>query len=97
MGKAEIGLALALQGVPSGDRLGFIDSNFDCSTVCPTVPRLVGIWQKWHGSWAKWWNTQMKVNQTQVYDQMKHPVLVTSATQVHCPIYLVVAASPPSA
>ena len=32
-----------VQGVPSGRRIGFVDLEFDCSTVCPTLPRLVGI------------------------------------------------------
>ena len=45
-----------LQGVPSGRRLSSVDLDCDCSTVCPTVPQLVGIWQKWPGSWTKWWN-----------------------------------------
>ena len=26
--------------------LGWVDLNFDCSTVCPILPGLVGIWQK---------------------------------------------------
>ena len=34
----------------------------------------MGIWQKWLGSWARWRNTQIKVNQTQVHEQMGHPV-----------------------
>ena len=34
----------------------------------------MGIWQKWLGRWARWWNTQIKVNPTQVIDQMNHPV-----------------------
>ena len=67
-----------VQGVPSGLGLGLVDFNFDCSTVCPTLPRLVGIWQKWLGSWAKWWNTQIKVNQTQAYDQMGKSVTIDS-------------------
>ena len=36
-----------LQGVSSGCRLSLVDSG--CSAVCPTLPRLVGIWQKWLG------------------------------------------------
>ena len=39
----------------------------------------MGIWQKWLGRWARWWNTQIKFNQTQVHDQMNHPVYL----QVH--------------
>ena len=39
--------------------------KFECSTVCPTLLGLIGIWQKWLGSWASWWNTETKVNPTQ--------------------------------
>ena len=35
--------------------------DFECSTVCPTLPGLMGIWQKQLGSWARWWNTELKV------------------------------------
>ena len=34
----------------------------------------MGIWQKWLGSWARWWNTQIKVNPTKVHEQMGHTV-----------------------
>ena len=34
-----------VQVVPSGRRLGLVDLEFDCSTVCPTLPGLVGIGQ----------------------------------------------------
>ena len=34
----------------------------------------MGIWQKRLGSWASWWNTEIKVNPTQVYEDMGHPV-----------------------
>ena len=67
-------ILMLLQGVPSGQRLGLVDFEFDCSTVSPTLPRLVGIWQKWLGKWEEWRNTQIKINQTQVYDQIGHPV-----------------------
>ena len=56
-----------VQGVPSELRLGFVDLNIECSTVCPTLLGLMGIWQKRLGSWARWWNTEMKGNPTQVY------------------------------
>ena len=36
----------AIQGVPSGRRLGLVDLEFDCSTAAPTLPKVVGIWQK---------------------------------------------------
>ena len=37
------------------------------------MPGLMGIWQKRIGIWA---NTQIKVNPTQVYEQMGHPVIL---------------------
>ena len=45
--------------------LGWVDLDFGSSTVW-----LMGIWQKWLCSWAKWWNTQIKINPTQVLGQM---------------------------
>ena len=45
------------------------------STVCPILPGLIGLWQEWLRSWARWWNAQIKVNPTQVLGQMNHPVL----------------------
>ena len=50
--------------------MGFVDFDFECSTVCPTLLVLMGIWQKRLGSWARWWITEMKVNPTQVYEHM---------------------------
>ena len=35
-----------VQGVPCPRRLGFVDLEFECSTVCPTLLVLMGIWQK---------------------------------------------------
>ena len=32
--------------------LGWVDLNFDYSTVCLILPGLMGVWQKWLGSWA---------------------------------------------
>ena len=43
--------------------------GFECSTVCTVLPRLMGIWQKRMDKWARWWNTQIKVNPTHVYNQ----------------------------
>ena len=31
-----------------------VDLNFGCFTVCPILPGLMGIWQKWLDSWARW-------------------------------------------
>ena len=54
--------------------LGWVDLNFDYSTVCLILPGLMGVWQKRLGSWARWGNSQIQVNRTQVCDQMGHPV-----------------------
>ena len=34
--------------------LGWVDFDFDSSTVCPILPGLVGIWQKLLSSWERW-------------------------------------------
>ena len=52
-----------------------VEMDFECSTVCPILPGLMGIWQKGLGSYAIWWNTEIKVSPTQVYEQMGHPVV----------------------
>ena len=52
----------AIRGVPSARGLGLVDLHFECSPVFPLLPRLMGIWQKWLGSWVRCWNTQIKVN-----------------------------------
>ena len=36
--------------------LGWVDLDFDCSTVCPILLGLVWIWQKRLSTWARWWN-----------------------------------------
>ena len=58
--------------------LGWDDLDFECSTVCPILPGLKGIWQKRLGSWARWWNTEIKVNPTQVYEHMGRLVLISA-------------------
>ena len=68
-------VASRTQGVPSARGLGWVDLNFECFTSWPILPGLMGIWQKRLGSRARWWNTQIKVNPTQVHEQMGHPVL----------------------
>ena len=51
--------------------LDWVDMNFECSTVgLINLPGLMGIWQKW----LRWWDIQIKVNPTQVHNQMGHPV-----------------------
>ena len=69
---------MLLQGVPSGRRLGLVDLEFDYSTVCPTLLQVVGVWQKGLGTRSKWWSTLIIVNQTQVYDQMGHSVVIAT-------------------
>ena len=54
--------------------LGWVDLGFECSTVCRILRGLTGIRQKRLGSWARWWNFLIKVNPTQVHEQMGHPV-----------------------
>ena len=63
-----------VQGVPSACGLGLVDLDFECFTVCPILLRLMRIWQKRLGSWTRRWSTQIKVNPTQVHEQMGHPV-----------------------
>ena len=36
--------------------LGWVDLDFDCSTLCLVLPGLLGNWQNWLSSWARWWN-----------------------------------------
>ena len=43
----------------------------------------MGICRKSLASWARWWKTQIKVNQTQVYEQMGHPVVCSSGGLLH--------------
>ena len=68
-----------LQGVPTARGLGWVDLNLERSTVCPILPGLMGMAEAADGygrsGWARWWNTHIKVNPTQVYmyKQMGHP------------------------
>ena len=55
---------------PSARGLGFVDLDFECSTVRPILLGLMGIWQKGLSSWTRWWNTQIGVNSTPVHEQM---------------------------
>ena len=59
-----------VQGVPSGRRPGLGCFDFKFSSVCQPPS-----WLKWLGIWAWWWNSQIKVNPTMVYDHLGHPVL----------------------
>ena len=44
---------------------------------CLTLLVRMGIWQKCLGSWARWWNTEIKVNPTQVSAHLAHPVVMS--------------------
>ena len=58
--------------------LGWGDFDFECSTVCPTVPGLVvGIRLKLLGNKARWWNKKIQVNPTRDRDHQCRPVLVS--------------------
>ena len=54
--------------------LSWVDLYFECFTVCPNLPGLMGIRQKGLAMCARWWNTEIQVISTQVRDQMGHPV-----------------------
>ena len=74
-----------VQGVPCARRLGCVDFDFECSTACPTLLGLLGIWQKWLGKMVEHRNN---VNPTQVYEHMGRPVRrgrnpITSLAQNH--------------
>ena len=58
-----LGKVINVQGVPSGRGLGWVELNFECSTVCPIMPGLMGTWQKRLGSRIRWRNNQTKFNQ----------------------------------
>ena len=53
--------------------VGWVDLDFECSTVWPILPGLMGIRQKGLGKWVRLWNTEIQVSPTQVRDQMGHP------------------------
>ena len=36
--------------------LGWVDFDFDCSTLCLVLPGLMENWQNWLSSWVRWWN-----------------------------------------
>ena len=36
--------------------LGWVDFDFGCSTLCLILPGLMGNFQNWLSSWARWWN-----------------------------------------
>ena len=53
--------------------LGWVDLDFECYTVCPILPGLIGIWPKGLVKWVRWWNTEIQVIPTQVGGHMVHP------------------------
>ena len=36
--------------------LGWVDFDLGCSTLCLVLPGLMGNWQSWLSSWARWGN-----------------------------------------
>ena len=55
--------------------IGWVDLDFECSTVCPTLLGLTEILQKRLDKvCAGWWNTEIKVNQTKVLNPIEHLV-----------------------
>ena len=56
--------------------------GFGCSTVCPILLGLMGVWRKLLAKCARWWNTEIKVNPSQVREQMGHPVELVSSKSV---------------
>ena len=44
---------IGIQGVPSASEVGWDDLNFECSTFCPILSGLRGIWLKRLVSWAR--------------------------------------------
>ena len=65
---------IQMQGDPFARGMSWVDLIFECFTVCPILPGLMGICQKQLDSWERWWNTEIKVNPTQVYEHMGSPV-----------------------
>ena len=62
---------LTLQGVPSAR--GFFGLTWILSILL-SARVCLGWWGFCRSSWTSWWNTQIKVNPTQVHEQMGHPV-----------------------
>ena len=61
--------------------LGWVNSEFESSTVCQVLLGLMRICQKCLASLARWLNKQVKVNPTQVHEQMRHHALVKGPNQ----------------
>ena len=59
-----------MQGDSSAHGLACVDLNFECSNSAWADGNLGEV-----ACQLRWWNTQIKVNPTQVYGQMNHPVL----------------------
>ena len=76
----------SIQGVPSARRLGWVDINFECSTVCLILPGLVGIWQKHLGKMVEHPNQSQP---TQVNERMGHPVVDLICLTATAPAYQV--------
>ena len=66
------------------EHLGWVDLDFECSTVCPILLRLMGIWQKR----ARRWNTQIKINQIQPRSTSRWNTLYTTTPPLLAPSFL---------
>ena len=58
--------------------LGWVKYDFGCSILCLVQPGLMGNWQNWLSSWARWWNIIDQSQPNPLFDQMPRPVLVLS-------------------
>ena len=47
---------VVIQREASGYRLGWIDFDLSCSTLCLALSGLMGYWQKWQSRLARWDN-----------------------------------------
>ena len=63
--------------------LGWVDLDFEWSSVCPIVPWLMGIWLKELHEWERCLNTDIQVKPSQVSDQMGHPVVWMHPTSLY--------------
>ena len=55
--------------------LGWVDFNFGCYTLCLVLPGPMRNWQNWLSCWARGGTSQIKINPTQVRQEMCHHVV----------------------
>ena len=75
-------LNFCTQGVPYVRGLGWVDLDIGCLLVFPIQEKLIEVWQKEQGCWARWWVT------TQIYSGPRGTPCTSSFS------YLVRTASP---